>query len=97
MIQNFCIFVLEKIYVTMVEFTVTILGCGSAKPTLRHHTSSQIVSRFDKLLLGHFSSRYKTEDCFLECATRYFPDVLLADEGVTVKILTTPTTLPEGA
>lgn len=81
----------------MVEFTVTILGCGSAKPTLRHHTSSQIVSRFGKLLLGHFSSRYKTEDCFLECATRYFPDVLLADEGVTVKILTTPTTLPEGA
>lgn len=50
-----------------------------------------------KLLLGHFSSRYKTEDCFLECATRYFPNILLADEGVTVKILTTPTTLPEGA
>lgn len=39
-----------------------------------------------KLLLGHFSSRYKSEDCFLECATRHFPDVILADEGVTVKI-----------
>lgn len=35
----------------MVEFTVTILGCGSAKPTLRHHTSSQIVSRFGKLYM----------------------------------------------
>ena len=39
-----------------------------------------------KLLLGHFSSRYKSEDCFLECAKRYFPDVILADEGVTVKM-----------
>ena len=67
-----------------------------------HSTASQAtefakVCNADKLLLGHFSSRYKTEDCFLECATRYFPDVTLADEGVTVKILTTPTTLPEGA
>ena len=35
----------------MIEFTVTILGCGSAKPTLRHHTSSQIVSRFGKLYM----------------------------------------------
>lgn len=67
-----------------------------------HSTASQAAEfakacNADKLLLGHFSSRYKTEDCFLECATRYFPDVTLADEGVTVKILTTPTTLPEGA
>lgn len=67
-----------------------------------HSTASQAAEfakacNADKLLLGHFSSRYKTEDCFLECATRYFPDVMLADEGVTVKILTTPTTLPEGA
>jgi len=50
-----------------------------------------------KLLLGHFSSRYKSEDCFLECATRYFPDVILADEGVTVKITTTLSSPPEGA
>lgn len=28
----------------MIPFEITILGCGSAKPTLRHHTSSQIVS-----------------------------------------------------
>ena len=50
-----------------------------------------------KLLLGHFSSRYKTEDCFLECATRYFPDVILADEGVTVKISSTLSNSPKGA
>ena len=35
----------------MVEFTVTILGCGSAKPTLRHHTPSQIVSHMGKLYM----------------------------------------------
>ena len=35
----------------MVEFSVTILGCGSAKPTLRHHTSSQIVCRLGKLYM----------------------------------------------
>jgi ribonuclease Z len=35
----------------MVEFTVTILGCGSAKPSLRHHTSSQIVTRLGKLYM----------------------------------------------
>ena len=29
----------------MTPLEITILGCGSAKPTLRHHTSSQIVSR----------------------------------------------------
>ena len=33
----------------MVDLHLTILGCGSAKPTLRHHTSSQIVSRLGKL------------------------------------------------
>lgn len=50
-----------------------------------------------KLLLGHFSSRYKTEDCFLECAKRYFPNILLADEGVTVKISSTLSNSPKGA
>ena len=35
----------------MVDFTVTILGCGSAKPSLRHHTSSQIVTRLGKLYM----------------------------------------------
>ena len=39
-----------------------------------------------KLMLGHFSTRYKSEERFLECATRYFTNVMLADEGVAVKI-----------
>lgn len=35
----------------MVQFEVTILGCGSAKPTKRHHTSSQLVSYMGKLYM----------------------------------------------
>lgn len=35
----------------MSDFSVTILGCGSAKPTLRHHTSSQIVSHRGNLFM----------------------------------------------
>lgn len=35
----------------MSDFSVTILGCGSAKPTLRHYTSSQVVSHRGNLFL----------------------------------------------
>lgn len=56
-----------------------------------HSTASQAAEfakacGAGKLMLGHFSTRYKTEERFLECATRYFPNIILADEGLTVKI-----------
>ena len=56
-----------------------------------HSTASQAAEFAQacvasQLLLGHFSTRYKTEERFLECATRYFPNIILADEGLTVKI-----------
>lgn len=35
----------------MEKFEVTILGCGSAKPTLRHNPSAQVVNLRDKLSL----------------------------------------------
>ncbi len=35
----------------MVDFDITILGCGSAKPTLRHYTSSQVVKRSGTLYM----------------------------------------------
>ena len=35
----------------MEEFKVQVLGCGSAKPTPRHTTSSQLVSLRDKLFM----------------------------------------------
>ena len=35
----------------MSDFSVTILGCGSAKPSLKHHTSSQVVTHRGNLFL----------------------------------------------
>lgn len=35
----------------MEKFEVTILGCGSALPTLRHHPSSQVVNVREKLFM----------------------------------------------
>ena len=35
----------------MDRFDVTILGCGSATPTLRHHPSAQIINYRDRLML----------------------------------------------
>jgi len=57
-----------------------------------HHATSKQAAEFAKtcharkLLLGHFSSRYKDENWLLEHATDVFPDTLLADEGLTVAI-----------
>ena len=57
-----------------------------------HSTASQAaefakVCGAGKLLLGHFSSRYGGEDWLLECALKHFPRIMLADEGLTVKIV----------
>ena len=35
----------------MEKFEVTILGCGSALPTLRHYPSAQVVNVRDKLFM----------------------------------------------
>ena len=57
-----------------------------------YHATSKQAAEFAKscnvrkLLLGHFSSRYKDENRLLEHATDVFPDTLLADEGLTVAI-----------
>ena len=56
-----------------------------------HSTASQ-AAEFAKacgagrLMLGHFSSRYGGEDWLLERAIKHFPRIMLADEGLTVKI-----------
>lgn len=38
-------------FACMDRFDVTILGCGSATPTLRHHPSAQIINHRDRLML----------------------------------------------
>ena len=56
-----------------------------------HSTASQAAEfakacGAGKLLLGHFSSRYRGEDWLLERAIEHFPRIMLTDEGLTVKI-----------
>jgi ribonuclease Z len=52
--------------------------------------AAQIAKRSGakRLLLGHFSSRYRDESKFLEEASAVFPCVELADEGLVVEIPT---------
>jgi ribonuclease Z len=56
-----------------------------------HSTAKQAATIAQKaeakeLLLGHFSSRYKSEQAFLEEASEIFPNTLLADEGKTFAV-----------
>ncbi|MDE5627467.1 MAG: ribonuclease Z, partial [Candidatus Amulumruptor sp.] len=39
----------------MDRFDVTILGCGSATPTLRHHPSAQALNCRDRVMLIDFA------------------------------------------
>lgn len=57
----------------------------------KHSTAQQAATiaqkaKAKKLLLGHYSSRYKTLDLFLQEATSIFPNTMLAEAGLTFKI-----------
>lgn len=56
-----------------------------------HATASEAADFADqcgagKLLLGHFSSRYRDETCLLDSAVKLFPHTMLANEGMTVEV-----------
>ena len=40
-----------------------------------------------RLVLGHFSKRYLTEESLLREAMEEFPDVIVANEGMKIKLL----------
>ncbi|MHC1707381.1 MAG: ribonuclease Z [Bacteroidales bacterium] len=57
----------------------------------QHSTASQAAriakrARAGKLILGHFSSRYKDLSAFLHEASEVFPNTELAEEGITFNI-----------
>ncbi len=43
-------------------------------------------AKIKKLVIGHFSTRYKNEIQFLEQAQKIFPDTILAEDGLTIEI-----------
>lgn len=56
-----------------------------------HSTAEQAASiardaQVKKLLIGHFSARYETEDVLLQEAKTVFPDTLLASENLKIEL-----------
>ena len=56
-----------------------------------HSTASQaaqaaVLLQSERLIIGHFSSRYKTDEAFLNEAKAIFPNTLLAEDGLTIQI-----------
>ena len=59
--------------------------------TTKHSTAEQAGSiakqaHVEQLMIGHFSSRYKNKDIFLQEAKAIFPNTILAEEGKTFEI-----------
>lgn len=72
------------------ESTFTTAMAARAKETM-HSTASQAATiardaGVGKLLLGHFSSRYKSVDVLLDEARAVFPNTVLASEGAEFPI-----------
>ena len=66
-------------------------ACADRARLYYHSTSEQAATvaknaHVGKLLLGHFSARYNNEQGLLEEAKKIFPNTLLANEGLTVKV-----------
>ena len=56
-----------------------------------HSTASQAAqiakdAQADQLILGHFSSRYKSEDVLLQEAQQIFPNTQLAEDGMKISL-----------
>ena len=61
-----------------------------AKKTF-HSTATQAAqvaldAQVGRLILGHFSSRYQTEDVLLQEAQQIFPNTLLAEDGMRISL-----------
>lgn len=72
------------------EATFTTEHALLAKKT-HHSTATQAAeiaraSKADRLILGHFSSRYKSEDALLKEAQQIFPNTVLAEDGMRITL-----------
>jgi ribonuclease Z len=81
---------IEKVNLLYHESTFLDIDLKLAKATY-HSTASQaatlaLKANVKQLVIGHFSSRYKTEDKYLEEATKIFPNTILANDGLDITI-----------
>ncbi len=72
------------------EATFTEMLRARAKETM-HSTAAQaaklaLAANVGRLLLGHFSSRYKSSEELLQEALPIFPNTMLSDEGMTISV-----------
>ncbi len=82
--------ILKNVDLLYHESTFLKKDAALAKET-RHSTTMQAASiakeaSAGKLVIGHFSTRYKQVKQFLEEARSYFPNTILAEDGKTIKI-----------
>jgi ribonuclease Z len=72
------------------EATFTHEHALLAKKTF-HSTAAQAAqialdAQVHRLILGHFSSRYQTEDVLLQEAQHVFPNTILAEDGLKISL-----------
>lgn len=78
--------------VTLLYHEATFLEDNAERAAEVYHSTAQQAAAIaaeagvDRLLIGHFSSRYKQFDLFLDEARRVFPETYLAEEGETFVI-----------
>ena len=70
----------------------TFLESEADRAKTTHHSTAKIAAQVAKeagakrLMLGHYSARYRNEDQFILEAKSVFSDSILGDEGITVSI-----------
>lgn len=78
--------------VTTLYHESTFLESEAEKGAITMHSTAKEAARIalkakvDQLILGHYSTRYDSIERFREEAESIFPNILLADDGVTFEI-----------
>ena len=78
--------------VTVLYHESTYANDSKERAKLYYHSTSQEAAKVAKdakvrkLLLGHYSSRYPTEEILLDEAKSIFPNSYLTNEGMIIKV-----------